>query len=309
MEEGSLRADANVSVNFQGQGLGKKVELKNLNSSRHVRLGLNYEIARHKQAMDAGKEVIQETRLWNETRSETVPMRRKENARDYRYFPEPDLPAFAPDAEFLQSVKNSLVELPAQRIKRLQNDYGLSAEQADLVCAEKEEAGYFEAAVSAAVSQGLEKFDAAAQIANYLLTDIMHILRRDGLSPQSLASFPLTPQRLAHITGAVSRGRLSTKNAREALELCAAENRDPEEIIREHGWELLSDPGAIAAAVREVCSEETSVFAEAMSADNPKRRQALASFLAGKVLKKTDGRADPKIVREQIEKAINTNFC
>jgi aspartyl-tRNA(Asn)/glutamyl-tRNA(Gln) amidotransferase subunit B len=307
MEEGSLRADANVSVNFRGQGLGKKVELKNLNSSRFVRLALNYEIARHKQAMDEEKEVIQETRLWNEGRGETVPMRRKENARDYRYFCEPDLPAFTPDAAFLKTVRDSSVELPAQRMKRFQNDYSLSAEQADLVCCEKEEADYFEDAVSFAVSQGLEKTDAAARIANYLLSVITHMLHRGGLSPRNLASFPLTPQRLAEITEAVSKGRLSTGNAREALELCAAENRSLQEIIRDHGWELLSDPTTIAAVVREVFEEEASVFAEAASTDNPKRRRVLASFLAGKVLKKTGGRADPKIVREQTEKALTRN--
>ena len=308
MEEGSLRADANVSINHPGKGLGKRVEVKNLNSSRFVRLALAYEIARHGVLMDEGKEAVQETRLWNENRDQTEPMRKKENANDYRYLSEPDLPVFCPDEDFLKSVEESLVELPAARMKRFQKEYGLSPEHSDLICAEKEEAGYFEAAVSAAVSEGLKVNDAAGRIANYLLTDILRILHREGLSPQSLDSFPLTPRRLAKITSAVSHGSLSTKNAREALEICAAENRDPEEIIREHCWELLSDPEAIAAVLREVCAEEAEVLAEASTTDNPKRRQTLSAYLAGKVLKKTGGCADPKIVREQIEKAVSSGM-
>jgi len=160
MEEGSLRADANVSINPPGMGLGKKVELKNLNSSRFVRLGLAYEISRQGALMDAGKPIIQETRLWNEGKNETLPMRRKENAQDYRYFPEPDLPVFAPDAAFLQSVDNAMVELPLARIQRVVSDYGISEEQAGLICEEKSLADYFEAAVREAETAGLAKNDA-----------------------------------------------------------------------------------------------------------------------------------------------------
>jgi aspartyl-tRNA(Asn)/glutamyl-tRNA(Gln) amidotransferase subunit B len=126
MEEGSLRADANVSINLPGRGLGKKVEIKNLNSSRFVRLGLNYEIRRQAEVLDEGKAVTQETRLWNENRDETVPMRQKENAQDYRYFPEPDLPVFCPDGAFLGSVEDALVELPAARLKRFSRAAGSS---------------------------------------------------------------------------------------------------------------------------------------------------------------------------------------
>ncbi|MCL1991419.1 MAG: Asp-tRNA(Asn)/Glu-tRNA(Gln) amidotransferase subunit GatB, partial [Spirochaetes bacterium] len=150
MEEGSLRADANVSINLPGKGLGRRVEIKNLNSSRFIKLGVNYEIARHSSMMDAGKTVAQETRFWNENKDETVAMRQKENANDYRYFPEPDLPVFCPDAEFLKSVDDAMVELPLARLKRMTADYGLGLEQADLICEEKTWADYFEATVAAA---------------------------------------------------------------------------------------------------------------------------------------------------------------
>ncbi|MDR2483489.1 MAG: Asp-tRNA(Asn)/Glu-tRNA(Gln) amidotransferase subunit GatB [Treponema sp.] len=306
MEEGSLRADANVSINLPGKGLGRKVEIKNLNSSRFVKLALNYEIARQGELLDAGKTVVQETRLWNENRDETLPMRTKENAQDYRYFPEPDLPVFVPGADFLKTVEDSLAELPQARIRRMMTDYSLGEEQADLICDEKAEADYFEAAVAAAREAGLDVKDAATRIANCLLTDVKRILARDGLSPVDLPAFRLTPRRLAGIVVPVSRGRLSTKNAKEALEAVIASDQDPEELIKARGWELISDPAVIAGAVKAVYAEETAVFAEAAAAANPKRRQTLRAFLLGKVLQKTGGRADPKIVQEQIEERIQS---
>ncbi|MDR0451146.1 MAG: Asp-tRNA(Asn)/Glu-tRNA(Gln) amidotransferase subunit GatB [Treponema sp.] len=303
MEEGSLRADANVSINFPGQGLGKKVEIKNLNSSRFVRLGLNYEIARQSALLDEGKTVVQETRLWNENRDQTEPMRKKENAHDYRYFPEPDLPIFVPDPAFRKSVEDSLVELPRNRMKRVEADYGLNPEQADLVCEEKEGADYFERAVSSAVSRGLDPKDAAGRIANLLLVDIKRLLHRGGLPLRALGNFTLTPERLASLAVMIEDGRVSTKNARQALEASAEEDKDPEEIVRQKGWELLSDPGKIAEAVEAVRRAEEKIFAEA-AAGNPKRRRTLTAFLVGKVLAATGGRADPGIARKQIEALI-----
>jgi aspartyl-tRNA(Asn)/glutamyl-tRNA(Gln) amidotransferase subunit B len=311
MEEGSLRADANVSINFPGQGLGRKVEIKNLNSSRFVRLGLNYEIARQGEFLDLGKVVVQETRLWNENRDQTEPMRKKESAHDYRFFPEPDLPIFTPDPAFLKAVETALVELPVNRMKRFEKDYGLNAEQADLICEEKEEADYFEAAVSAAAGRGLDKKDAAGRAANLLLTDIKRLLHREGLPLTALKTFKLTPERLAALTAMTARGRVSTKNAKQTLEAAVAEDRDPEQIVKEKGWELLSDPAKIAEAVKAVYGAEAAAFAEASSfakagaGDNPKRRQTLTAFLVGKVLAATGGRADPGIVRGQIEELIN----
>ncbi|MDR3148387.1 MAG: Asp-tRNA(Asn)/Glu-tRNA(Gln) amidotransferase subunit GatB [Treponema sp.] len=307
MEEGSLRADANVSINFPGKGLGKKVEIKNLNSSRFVKLGLNYEIVRQGNLLDQGREVTQETRLWNENRDETMPMRTKENAQDYRYFPEPDLPVFSPDAGFLRSVDESLVELPLARARRLAADYGLAAEQADLVCEEKAQADYFEAAVAEAAARGMDPRDAANRIVNVLLTDIKHILRRDGISPGEFGSFRLTPFRLASLTALVAGGSVSGKNGRQTLEAVLAEDRDPEAIVKERGWEQLSDPAAIALAVRAVSESEAASFAEARkaaAAGNAKRTGALTAYLVGKALSSTGGRADPKLVKTQVEQLL-----
>jgi aspartyl-tRNA(Asn)/glutamyl-tRNA(Gln) amidotransferase subunit B len=312
MEEGSLRADANVSINLPGRGLGKKVEIKNLNSSRFVRLGLNYEIRRQAEVLDAGKTVVQETRLWNENRDETVPMRQKENAQDYRYFPEPDLPVFCPDKAFLESVENALVELPAARLRRFVSEYALTEEQADLICEEKAQADYFEAAVAAAspavptAKKTLSKKEAADRIAKWFLTDIKHILHRDGLS--GLDGFALSPARLASISVMQAEGRLTGKLAKQTLELVIAEDKDPETIVREHNWEQITDPVPIAEAARKVLAGEKAAVNElAKLGGNEKRRKTLFAYLVGKVLSATGGRADPKIAGEQVEALLGND--
>jgi aspartyl-tRNA(Asn)/glutamyl-tRNA(Gln) amidotransferase subunit B len=307
MEEGSLRADANVSINIPGRGLGKKVEIKNLNSSRFVRLGLNYEIRRQGVLLDQGKEVTQETRLWNENRDETAPMRSKENAQDYRYFPEPDLPIFSPDEGFLRSVEAGLGELPLARARRLRADHGLTEEQADLVCEERAQADYFEAAVGEAAALGLERQEAAGRIVNTLLIDIKHILRREGLSPAGLGFFKLTPRRLASLTALVAGGSLSGRSGRQVLEAVLADDKDPELIVKERGWEQFSDPERIAEAVQAVAEQEAASVAEARQAalaGNAKRTGALASYLVGKALAATGGRANPKLLGAQVAQLL-----
>jgi aspartyl-tRNA(Asn)/glutamyl-tRNA(Gln) amidotransferase subunit B len=307
MEEGSLRADANVSINFPGRGLGRKVEIKNLNSSRFVRLGLDYEIRRQGELLDAGKAVTQETRLWNENRDETESMRTKENAQDYRYFPEPDLPVFTPDGDFLKSVEEALTELPLNRMRRFERDYGLNEEQAELICDEKAQADYFEAALQEAVRQGLPKQDASVRIGNWLLSDIKHILNREGLAVPDIAALKLSPRRLASLVVLVARGQVSVKNAKQALEAVLAEDKDPEFIIRERNWEQLRDPERIAQAVRTVYAGEgaaVEAIRTALAGGNRKRANTLTAYLLGKVLEQTGGRADPKIAGAQIRTLI-----
>jgi aspartyl-tRNA(Asn)/glutamyl-tRNA(Gln) amidotransferase subunit B len=209
-----------------------------------------------------------------------------------------------PDAAFLKTVEDSLVELPQKRMKRLMGEYGLNAGQADLICEEKDEADYFETAVAAAAAGGLDKKDAAVRVANFLLIDVKHLLHKGGLSLPALSSYGLTPERLAAVTVLHATERISTKNAKQTLEAVAAENRDPEAVIRERGWELITDPAVIADAVKKVYAAETAAFAGAAAADNPKRKATLTAFLVGKVLAATSGRADPKIAGKQIEAII-----
>ncbi|MDR1470841.1 MAG: Asp-tRNA(Asn)/Glu-tRNA(Gln) amidotransferase subunit GatB [Spirochaetaceae bacterium] len=299
MEEGSLRADANVSINTPGAGLGRKVEIKNLNSSRFVKLGLNYEIKRQAGLLDEGKMVVQETRLWNENRDQTEPMRTKENAQDYRYFPEPDLPVFVPDAAFLRRVEEGVCELPLARVKRFIAEYGLGEENADALCDEKAFADYYEDAVVKALAEGLAKPEAAAKVANLLLGDVKHILAKAGADPATIGDTKLTPARLASLVVMTAQGAVSAKNAKQVLAAVFDEDKDPPAIIKERGWEQMTDPAQIGEAVDGVLAAEAATLADARSAKaagNEKRAKTLTAYLAGKVIAATGGRADPGVV-------------
>ncbi|GAB1484028.1 Asp-tRNA(Asn)/Glu-tRNA(Gln) amidotransferase subunit GatB [Treponema sp.] len=309
MEEGSMRADANVSINLRGAGLGNKVEIKNLNSSRFVRLGLDYEIERQRALVEKGETIVQETRLWNENRDQTESMRSKENSHDYRYFPEPDLLPFYPDAEFHRAVEAALVELPFAREKRLGTEYSLSTVQAALICDEKDLADYYEETVKAAINEGLSKAEASEKVFAWLSSDVKRIMNRDGMSSSDLASSKLRSQRLASLVALVSFGRLSGKNAKQCLELILVEDKDPLFIVCEHSWEQICNPERISKVVDSVFTSEAAVV-ESLRAYRAKgdesRVKALTAFLTGKVLAATDGRAEPSIARLQVESRIGS---
>lgn len=288
MEEGSMRCDANVSVNEAGAGLGRKVEIKNLNSSRFVRKALDFEIARQIDILERGGTVVQETRLWNENRDLTEPMRTKETASDYRYFPEPDLPVFEPDETFLQSVEEALVELPDARRRRLQSELGLDQIQAAFVCDERSTADYFEAVVAA----GAE----ASAAATWLMGDVRKLINRTGLA---LTACPLTPERLAALLTMLDSGRIHGKIAKQVLAAVFDEDKDPVTIISERGWEQITDPATIRASVEKVFAEHSAAVEQVRGGD-PKPR----GFLVGQVMKQTGGRADPVIVQTIVSEML-----
>ncbi|WP_304226316.1 Asp-tRNA(Asn)/Glu-tRNA(Gln) amidotransferase subunit GatB [Gracilinema caldarium] len=305
MEEGSLRSDANVSVNLKGAGLGRKVEIKNLNSSRFVRLALDYEIARQKEILESGGVVKQETRLWNENRDQTESMRSKEDSHDYRFFPEPDLPVLEIDDAFRMRIQSRLMELPLVRQERFVRDYGLSPEQAEYICEERALADYFEAAVS--LVKGLDRAEAARRLALWLAADVKRVMNKNGVSPDSIGRWSLSPQRLAQIVELLARGAISGKIAKQVLELSVAEDRDPETLVQEKGWQMIQDRETIARFVQEVCGREGGSFQEAVAAlegGNLKRYDTLSAYLVGKVLAATEGRGDALIVKEEVEKLI-----
>ncbi|MDR0526806.1 MAG: Asp-tRNA(Asn)/Glu-tRNA(Gln) amidotransferase subunit GatB [Spirochaetaceae bacterium] len=305
MEEGSLRADANISINISGAGLGRKVELKNLNSSRFVRLGLNYERERQAALLDEGKTIIQETRLWNENRDRTEPMRTKENANDYRYFAEPDLPVFIPDEQFLAKVDAALVELPLERLRRLKKEYGLNDEQADALCEEKAFADYFEETVKRI--EGAEPKECAQKAANWILGDIKHILSKEKIELNAISNFKLNASRLASIITMIIKGELSGKNAKQTALAVIAEDKEPAAIIELHGWAQISDPEQVSLALQAVCQKEAAAFAEAReakAAGNEKRVATLSAFLTGKVLAETHGRANAEIAAKFVREKI-----
>ncbi len=284
MEEGSMRCDANVSVNRRGQGLGSKVEIKNLNSSRFVRKALNHEIARQEEILSQGGEIRQETRLWNENRDLTEPMRTKEAAHDYRYFPEPDLPPFTTTPEFLQAVESSLVELPLARRDRFIREYELATHQAEFLTEERGLAEYFEQAV---------KHGADAQAAaTWLAADVRKMLNRHRLEIQDS---PLTPARLAELLQLLAESRIHGKIAKQTLAAVFESNRDPLEIIRENGWEQITDPETLDGYVQQVLAAHPKAVQQVREGDSKP-----IGFLVGQVMKASSGRAEPRAVQELI---------
>ena len=288
MEEGSLRADANVSVNLTGQGLGRKVEVKNLNSFKFVRKAITFEIERQTEILDRGGTVTQETRLWNENRDVTESMRTKESSSDYRFFPEPDLPPFVADAAFLKGVEACLVELPAARRQRFIETLRLSEDQADFLCDEKSTADYFETAV------GLGADPTTA--AHWLASDVKKNLHRTGTT---LATSPLTPQRLAQMLELLAQKKIHGRIAKSVVEAVFAEDKDPRVIIREKGWEQITDPALLGDAIEKVMAAHADTVAAIRAGDNKR-----TMFLIGEIMRETEGRADPALVQSLVKEKL-----
>jgi aspartyl-tRNA(Asn)/glutamyl-tRNA(Gln) amidotransferase subunit B len=289
MEEGSLRCDANVSVNEAGKGLGVKVELKNMNSSRFVRMGLDYEIKRQTARLEEGKTIQQETRLWNENRDVTETMRKKESSSDYRFFPEPDLPPFRPDEAFLARVRGLAIELPLARKRRLAGAYGLTEEQADLLVEEKSVADYFESSVAL----GAE----ARAAAKWIVGELRSQLDRAGLD---IASCPLDPKRFVSLLRAIEAGRIQNTIAKQVLKAVLEEGKDPETVISERGLEQITDPVALGAMVDEVLGREAEAAARARSGD----AKALG-YLVGEAMKASAGRAAAGALKEIVMERLS----
>lgn len=290
MEEGSLRCDANISLNTPGAGLGRKVEIKNLNSSRFVRKSILFEIARQSEMLDKGQRIVQETRLWNENRDQTESMRNKESAHDYRFFPEPDLPPFHADADFLASIEGLQTELPIDRRARFVTNYGLPMAQAEFLCEERGTADYFEAVVKAGAD--------ATTVATWLSGDVQKLLNRSG---DAVEKSPLTVDRFVQLMKALAGGRIHGKLAKQILELVFSENKDPELIIKEQGFEQVSDTAALEVAIEAVMAEQPKAVADYRGGD-----QKAIGFLIGQVMRKTGGRASPGALTEILQKKLGS---
>lgn len=288
MEEGSLRCDANVSVNLKGQGLGKKVEIKNLNSFKFVRKALNYEIERQEDMLDHGGTVSQETRLWNENRDVTESMRKKESAQDYRYFPEPDLPPYRPSKEFFEEIRSRMVELPHPRRERMIREYGISETQADYLTDERDMADYYESVVR------LDAEPVAA--ASWIMSDVKGLLNRSGCS---IGKSPLTPERLASILRLLALNRIHSRIAKQTLQAVFERDRDPEDIIREEGWEQITDRKGLECFVGEVIAKNPHAV-NAVQAGDPKP----LSFLVGQAMRLSSGRAEPNLLKELFKEKL-----
>ncbi len=290
MEEGSLRCDANVSVRPVGQTkFGVKAELKNMNSFRFVERALEYEIRRQTKVLEEGGNVQQETRLWDAGAGITQSMRTKEEAHDYRYFPEPDLVPMAIGREIIDAVKAGLPELPDAKRQRFAVRYGLPEYDADLLTSEKAVAEWYERAVS---EGGQPK-----TVSNWMMGEMMRMLNEDGIS---IEDCPLQPGQLAGMLRLIENGTISGKIAKTVFEDMFRSGKDAETVVREKGLVQISDEGAIEKAVDEVLSKYAAEVERFKSGD-----EKLIGFFVGQVMKATKGKANPQLLNELLKKKLS----
>ena len=289
MEEGSMRCDANISINHPGAGLGRKVEIKNLNSSRNVRLALQYEEKRQARMLKAGEIIVQETRLWNDDKKRTESMRSKEDANDYRYFPEPDLPPYFPDSAFLDEIERDQVELPVARKRRFLEEYGLSPDNAEFLTDDRGRADFFESACS----KGADVQAAAGMLKG----EVAKILNREKIS---LTDCFLSVERFMEVLTLLSENRINAQTGKKVLEIVIAEDKDPSAVVEENGWEQVDNSDELMAFVDKVLSENGKAVEQIMGGDLKP-----VGFLIGQVMKLSGGKADPKKVKEIITGRIN----
>ncbi|MGE5554301.1 MAG: Asp-tRNA(Asn)/Glu-tRNA(Gln) amidotransferase subunit GatB [Betaproteobacteria bacterium] len=283
MEEGSLRCDANVSLRPVGQKeFGVKVEIKNMNSFRAVLKALEYEVARQSELLDSGEPVIQETRAWDEARSITVSMRSKEEAHDYRYFPEPDLPPLVIDQEWVERLRAKLPELPGPRAERFVREYGLPEYDADLITSSRRLADWFEEAVRG--------YHDAKTVANWVMGDLLRLLKAEE---KDLDGIPLTPGHLAEMLKLMEKGTISGKIAKTVFEEMFHTGKRAEEIVKEKGLVQISDEGELARVVEAVIAANPKSVADFQGG-----KEAALGYLVGQVMKETKGRANPGLVNQ-----------
>lgn len=283
MEKGSLRCDANVSIRPVGrEKFGTKVEIKNLNSFSNVRKALIFEIERQTEALDNGETINQETRLWNEAKGMTATMRSKEDAHDYRYFPEPDLVPFTVEKEWVEAIRVTLPELPRAKKERLVRDFGLSDYDAGVLTQEQEIADYFENVLKAGVSAKLAS--------NWLTTELLGRLNVAGLT---FENSPISAASLASLIGLIEKGTISGKIAKDVFDEMMASGKDPSVIVQEKGWVQVSDESAIAAAVDLVIAANPKPAEDFRSG-----KDAALKFMVGMVMKEMRGKGNPAVVNK-----------
>ena len=281
MQEGSFRCDANISLRPKGQDkLGTRTELKNMNSFRNVQLALEYEERRQRDLLLDGGEVVQQTLLWDPDRGRTEPMRGKEEAHDYRYFPDPDLVPVVIDEAWIERVRAGLPELPDARRQRFAAEFDLPAEAADLLTGSRELADYFEAA--------LASFANARKLANFIGTELL----RD-YGPERINECPVRPGQLADLLQMTEDGRISGKIAKTVFAEMLTTGHDPAQIVKERGLVQMSDEGELAALVAEIVAanpDQAQQFREG--------KTKVLGFFVGQLMQKTRGQANPQLANQ-----------
>ncbi len=295
MEKGEMRIEANVSLD-----MGTKIELKNINSFKAVHDAVAYELVRQKEALEHGEKLTQETRGWDETKQKTVVQRSKEEAHDYRYFPEPDIPPFETKEFDIEKVRESLPELPAQKRLRFIDEYKLDAKQAEILISEPATANYFEEAASELDEKlpgdGLTP-SALATLYHYLTSDLRGLMNQDGIG---FSELKVDPEHLAHLAAFVEQKKITSRQAKDLLAKMFTTGEDPEDIVKNENVGVSSDTAEIEAAVIAVIAEN-----HAAVADYKKGKTASLQFLIGKAMGMLKGRARPEMLKELFERNLS----
>ncbi|EDX84135.1 glutamyl-tRNA(Gln) and/or aspartyl-tRNA(Asn) amidotransferase, B subunit subfamily [Synechococcus sp. PCC 7335] len=290
MQEGSLRCDVNISVRPVGQEeFGTKVEIKNMNSFSAIAKAIDYEIERQIAAVEAGEPIYQETRLWEEGPQRTRSMRSKEGSSDYRYFPEPDLPPIEVSADQLSQWKSELPELPAQKRKRYEEEIGLSAYDTRVIADDRSVAEYFERAIATGASSKL--------VANWIMGDIAGYLNAEKLS---ITDTKLSAEALAEMVKLIEDGTISNKIGKDMLPDLLKTGGSPKAIVESKGLSQISNPAEIEAMIDEVIAAHPDELAKFKAG-----KTKLKGFFVGQVMKRTGGRADPKLTNQLLGKKLN----
>jgi len=291
MEEGSLRCDANVSLRPVGQAeLGTRTELKNINSFKFVQKALEYEIERQAKILDQGDAVVQETRLYDSAKGVTFPMRSKEEAHDYRYFPEPDLVPTVCDEAWIEAIQQSLPEMPEQKRERFVSDYGIPEYDAGVLTTSKALADYFETCV--------KLFDKPKIISNWIMGDLLRELKNDD---KEIDDCPVTPERLADLLKLIDDGTISGKMAKTVFEDMYQTGKPPAEIVKAKGLMQITDESALLKMVEDVIAANPG-----QAADYKNGKDKLIGFFVGQVMQASKGQANPALVNKLLKETLSS---
>ncbi len=289
MEEGSLRCDANISLSSSSL-LGVKVEVKNMNSFRAVYRALSYEVERQKKLLEEGKPIFQETRHWDEAKEITVSARGKEEAEDYRYFPDPDLLPFSIKEEMIEEIKSELLELPLEREERFMTEYELSQGEAEILVQDKEIADFFE--------DTLRDFNEPRMVCNWITTEVFKNLKELGVT---ISQAKITPAHLAELLKMVAKKEISGTIAKSVLEEMFATGARAREVIARRGISFITDEKELENIARDVIERNPQSVADYLSG-----KEKALQFLIGQIMKETRGQADPELTRNVLIKVLSS---
>ncbi len=295
MDEGSMRADVNISIHRPGAPFGTRAEVKNVNSIKFIATAVNYEIERQIEILENGGEVEQETRLFDSAKGVTRTMRSKEDAQDYRYFPEPDLPPLVLEQSRIDELKKTIPELPDAKAKRLQQDYDLPKYDAELISSEMEIADYYERALSATKTSDKS---VAKLLSNWLLGELFAQLNKSG---KSISESDISAEDLSELVILIKNDVISGKIAKEVLELMWNEKKKASVIVEEKGLKQITSTDEIKKSLQAVLDENQDKVAEYKSG-----KEKLFGFFIGQAMKKTGGKANPKMLNEILRKLLNS---